>query len=266
MLRLYLRLVGVQLRSKAHYRVSFVFEVLSTAMIVLFEFGSLGLAFERFETLKGWNLAEVAFLYGSVELAFGVMDLLFSGFDPPYFSNLVRKGTFDQLLLRPVNITIQVLGADFAVRRMGKIALGAVIFGTALALNPIQWTVWKVLYLPVVLASMVCFFGGLFIAGAALTFWTVESFETINIFTYGGSLVIAHPMHIYQNWLRGFFTYVLPAIFLNFYPALYILGKPDPLGFPAFAPFLSPFVGLGVLAAALAFWRFGIRHYKSTGS
>jgi ABC-2 type transport system permease protein len=78
--------------------------------------------------------------------------------------------------------------------------------------------------------------------------------------------MMSYPMHIYQDWLRKFFTYVLPAIFLNYYPALYILGKPDPFHMPWFAPFLSPVAGFGVLAAALLFWNYGLRHYQSTGT
>ena len=58
----------------------------------------------------------------------------------------------------------------------------------------------------------------------------------------------------------------MPAILLTYYPALYILGKPDPLGFPAIAPLLSPVAGFGTLAVALGFWRFGLRHYESTGT
>jgi ABC-2 type transport system permease protein len=73
-------------------------------------------------------------------------------------------------------------------------------------------------------------------------------------------------MHIYGDWMRRFFTYIVPAIFLNYYPALYFLDKPDPFNFPFFAPFLSPLVGLMFLGTALAFWRFGRKHYQSTGT
>ncbi len=113
---------------------------------------------------------------------------------------------------------------------------------------------------------MVLFFGGLFIIGATYTFWTVESIEAINILTYGGSFLISHPMHIYQDWMRHFFTFVVPAIFLNFYPTLYFLDKPDPLNFPPYAPFLSPVAGLVMFGVGMAFWRFGRRHYQSTGT
>ena len=265
-LTIYLRLLGVQLRSQLQYRFSFLLDLLATALIVLVEFASIALVFARFGSIQGWSLGEVAFLYGMVEMGFGLMDLLFSGFDPPHFGQAVRRGTFDQLLLRPVNITTQVLGSALELRRLGRIVFGAAIFAYGLQHTAMVWTAAKVLYLPLVLVGMVFFFGGLFMIGATITFWTVDSIEVMNILTYGGSYVISYPMHIYQNWLRGFFTYLVPAIFLNYYPALYFLGRPDPLGYPGFAPFLAPVVGAGMLLLGRAAWRWGIRHYQSTGS
>jgi ABC-2 type transport system permease protein len=136
----------------------------------------------------------------------------------------------------------------------------------AMALLNIHWTADKLIYLPVVIVSLIAFFGGLFIIGSTITFWTVESIEVVNIFTYGGSEMMSYPMHIYPAWLRQFFTFILPAIFLNYYPALYFLNKPDPLGLPAFAPFVAPLAVAAVLAAALLFWNYGLRHYQSTGT
>ena len=263
---LYRRLIGVQLRSQMVYRASFLLDLLAVALSHLAEFGTLALILQRFDGIGGWRIGEVGFLYSMVSTAFGVMDLIFGGFDPSFFGQQVRRGTFDRLLLRPIDITLQVLGSTFALRRLGRIAQGVAIYVIALSLLDVRWTLAKILYLPVVFASLVLFFGALFIIGATITFWTVESIEAVNIFTYGGSEMISYPMHIYQQGLRRFFTYVVPAIFLNYYPALYFLDKPDPLGLPPFAPFLAPVVGIGTMAVALAFWQFGIRHYQSTGT
>ena len=265
-LDLYYRLIGAQIRAQLQYRAAFLVELIGQAMATGVWFLSLVLILQRFESIGGWTLGEVAFLYGMVETAFGAMDMLFSGFDPGFFGRQVRRGTFDQLLLRPVDITLQVLGSEFVLRRLGRILQGAAILAVALALAEIRWTPIKLAYLPVVLASLVCFFGGLFIIGSTITFWTVESIEVINILTYGGSEMMSYPMHIYRDWMRHFFTFVVPGIFLNYYPALFFLDKPDPFGLPPFAPFLSPVAGVGVLAVGLAFWRFGIRHYQSTGT
>ncbi|MEW6716068.1 MAG: ABC-2 family transporter protein [Chloroflexota bacterium] len=265
-LDIYRRLLLLQFRSQMQYRMSFLFYILNTALITTFEFGSLVLVMQRFENIGGWRLGEVAFLYSIVKAVFSLMDMIFSGFDPPYFGRNVRLGTFDQLLLRPVNITVQVLGSRFELHRLGNIILGLVIFVFAMQLTDIQWTWIKLLYLPLVFLGQICFFGGLFILGSTITFWTVDSIETVNIFTYGGSEMIAYPMHIYHQWMRLFFTFIVPAIFLNYYPALYILDKPDLFNMPPFVFFLAPIVGFISLTAASAFWRFGIKHYQSTGT
>ena len=178
----------------------------------------------------------------------------------------VRLGSFDQMLLRPIHITLQVLGSDFVIRRVGRILQGALIFALAINMVNVSWNTAKLIYLPVVLLSQVCFFGGLFIFGATITFWTVESIETINIFTYGGVEMMSYPMQIYPDWMVRFFTFILPAIFLNYYPALFFLDKPDPIGFSPLAYFLAPIAGCSVLVISLAFWRYGIRHYQSTGT
>ena len=263
---IYARLVAVQIRAQLQYRTAFVLEILSSGITLFLFFLSMAFVLQRFGDLGGWKLGELAFLWGTVEFAFGLMDMIFSGFDPSNFGKQVRQGFFDQLLLRPVNITVQVLGSEFILRRLGRIAQGALIFAFALTLADIHWTVGKLLYLPLVIGGLVCFFGGLFIIGATLSFWTVDSIEAMNILTYGGSEMMAYPMHIYPDWLRRTFTYIVPAIFLNYYPALYFLEKTDPLGLSLVWSFVAPLVGIGVLLVALSFWRFGIKHYQSTGT
>lgn len=265
-LDLYRRLLAVQLRSQLQYRVAFLFDVAATGATTIVEFGALVLVFQRFEQIGGWTLAEVAFLYGMVEATLGLANMLFGGFDADVFSEQVRRGSFDQLLVRPVNITVQVLGSQLGLRRLGRVVQGLLIFAGALVWLEISWTPAKVAYLPLVFASLTAFFGGLFVIGATITFWTVQSVEAMNIFTYGGAGMMAYPMHIYQTWLRRFFTFVVPAIFLNYYPTLYILDKADPLNMPPIAPFLAPVVGAGMLGVAMWFWGFGVRYYQSTGS
>jgi ABC-2 type transport system permease protein len=263
---LYFRLISVRIRSQLQYRLSFAFETLGMGLQVYLEFLSLVLVFSRFGSVGGWTLAEVAFLWGLAESAFGTMDLLFSGFDPSYFAGEVQRGRFDQFLLRPMSLPLQMFTAEFILRRVGRISNGLLILAYSIALADIAWTPAKLLYLPVVFVSTVAFFGGLFVLGATFCFWTVESIEVINIFTYGGTAMMSYPMHIYDDWLRRFFLSIVPAGLLVYYPSLFFLGKPDPLGLPPFAPFLAPVAGFGVLALAFGLWNAGVRKYTSTGT
>ncbi len=262
---LYLRLISVTIRSQMQYRLSFLIDVFSTAGLIVIEFVSFAAVLSRFGSLGGWTLGEVAFLYGMVEISFATMDMLFSGFDPASFSQQIRRGVFDQFLLRPAGLALQVFGSEFMLRRLGRLAQGALVLGLGLYLNPVAWTPGKLLYLPIVYVSTTAFFGGLFVVGATTCFWTVEALEAINIFTYGGSAMLSYPMHIYGEWIRRFFTFVIPGALLIYYPALYFLDKPDPFGWPPLLSFLAPLAGFGVLALAFAFWRLGLRHYTSTG-
>ena len=265
-LALYARLIVVQIRAQLEYRLSFVMNLIATTLSTATGFATMALILQRFEGIGGWSLGEIAFLYGMMDAAFGTTELFFAGFDPDTFATFIQRGQLDQLLLRPAHVTLQVLGSSFVLRRLSRIVQGIAIFVVALTLVPIHWTPWKLAYLPVVFFSVILFFGGLYIIGSTSTFWTVQRVEIINVFTYGGSEMMSYPMHIYSRWMRRFFTYILPAIFLNYYPALYFLDKPDPLGMPAFAPFLAPLVGIGLLLVSLAFWRFGLRHYAGTGT
>lgn len=265
-LQLYFRLISIKIRGQLQYRLSFLMEMLSTALISGVSFLTIALILQKFEGIGGWSLAQVAFLYGMVETSFGIMDMVFSGYDPQNFGMQVRLGAFDQILLRPVPVWLQVFGSEFMLRRIGRILQGLVILIFAISNLEIQWTWVKLAFMPVVMVSQVVFFGGLFMIGSAITFWTVESIEVINIFTYGGAEMNAYPMHIYNDWLRNLFTFIIPAIFLNYYPALYILNLPDPLHFPEFSHWLAPVAGFGMLFLGQLFWIFGMKHYQSTGS
>jgi ABC-2 type transport system permease protein len=265
-LTLYRRLLGANIKSQMQYRTSFVLDVFSTALFTLTEFGAFVLVFSQFSSLGGWSLVQVMLLYGMVEFGFGIMDMVFAGFDPPFFGNLIRKGTLDQLLLRPRGLVLQIFGADFTLRRIGRIFLGACILGYALAVNPIVWNLEKALLVLLAVLGMIFYFGALFLVGASIQFWTVESSEAMNVFTYGGGYMMSYPMNIYPEWMRVVFTFIVPAALMNFYPALYVLDKPDPFGLPSGTAFLSPVAGVAMFALALAFWRFGLKHYQSTGT
>lgn len=266
MLTLYFRLISISIRSQMYYRLSFLMDLVTTGLMNGVYFLGLVLILERFGNILGWSLGEIAFLAGMVEMSFAVMDMVFSGFDSDRFSQMVRVGSFDQMLLRPVSITLQVFGSQFWLRRLGKVTEGLAIFIFALAVTSIDWTLLKLLYLPVVFLSQVVAFGALFMIGATITFWTVQSVEAMNILTYGGNELMTYPASIYPGWLRNFFTFIIPFIFLNYLPGVFFLGKPDPLGFPAFAVFLAPLVALGLMVFAAWFWRFGVNHYQSTGT
>ena len=65
--------------------------------------------------------------------------------------------------------------------------------------------------------------------------------------------------------MARFFTFVIPAAFAGYLPALALLGEPDPTGLPAWLLWASPLVALAAAVAAGLVWRSGIRHYVGAG-
>ena len=65
--------------------------------------------------------------------------------------------------------------------------------------------------------------------------------------------------------LARFFTFVIPAAFTGYLPALALLGRPDPTGLPGWLPWASPLArGRGRGRPGCCGGR-GIRHYVGAG-
>jgi ABC-2 type transport system permease protein len=265
---LYRKLIGAQVRSQMQYRSSFVLEAIAQFAGNVLDFVVVIIFFSRMSTLGGWSLPEIGLLYGLSSVAFGLSDMVIAGFDYAYFGpNMVRLGEFDRVLIRPMNVFLQVLTSQFTLKRLGRIGQGLIVLGWALLALDRSWTPLQIGYMIVTIASGVFFFAGLFIFGSGLSFWTVDSLEVMNMATYGGQFLTQYPLTIYGDVLRSFFTFVIPMAFINYYPTLWLLGKSDPLGGPiGLLALLAPFVCVAVFAVGVALWRHGVQHYASTGS
>ena len=75
-----------------------------------------------------------------------------------------------------------------------------------------------------------------------------------------------YPLPIYRTWFRKFFTYIVPLACVNYLPALAILERGDPLGFPIALQWCAPLICVIFLIIALQIWKIGVRYYRSTGS
>jgi ABC-2 type transport system permease protein len=263
-LGLYLLLIRAQAGAQLQYRTSFILQSVGQFLATFTDFILLLLLFQQFPSIAGWTFGEVAFLYGLGGLAFGISDLLCGGFDN--LSRMIRLGTFDRVLTRPVGTFAQVLASDLQIRRSGRIVQGLVVLALAVSWLEISWTAPKVLVMLSAIASGVVIFTAIWVIGAAITFWTVETSEVTNVFTYGGELLVSYPMSIYADGLRRFFTFVVPLAFVSYLPALYILEMPDPLGLPPVLQLCSPIVAVAFLLVARFCWALGVRHYQGTGS
>ncbi len=262
-LRMYLRYVGISIRGQMQYRASFVMSAVAQFVTIATEFLAIWALFDRFGSQKGWSRPEVALFYGIVNIAFSLAETIGRGFDT--FPAVVKAGDFDRLLVRPRSTALQVAGREFQLRG-GRLAQGILVLAWAVTAVGVNWTVARAGLLLATIAGGTCVFLGLFVLQATLSFWTIETLEIMNTVTYGGTETAQYPLDIYRTWFRRFFTFVVPLACVSYLPALAILGRPSPAGTPEALLWLAPLVGVAFLAIALRAWRFGEKHYLSTGS
>ena len=153
---------------------------------------------------------------------------------------------------------VQVLGSDFNLARLTRIGQGLLV--TLLALGEMEVAggrAWVVVRM-ILCSAMI--FAGLFMIGASMCFFTTEGLEVINVFTYGGQRASSYPLTIYPVWMMRFFVLVVPMGCANYLPMMYLTERAG-IGYA-----LTSFAGMAFILPCMVVWRFGVRHYLSTGS
>jgi ABC-2 type transport system permease protein len=260
---IYVKLYRSRIRSQLQYRLSFALQIIGMTGATLLDFLVIVVLFSRLTSLGGWSLWEVAFLYGASYLPFKLADIFVGKIER--LGEWIRTGDFDSVLVRPLGALGQVLTADMDLKQVGGLAQGGAVFGVALAHVDIDWTAGRALMLVVMLVSGFVIFSAVWIATNASAFWLVNVREATNAFTYGGNYLTQFPLDIFATWFRRVFAFLVPMAFINYFPSLYLLGKPSD-SWPDGLQFASPLVALATAGLAAIVWRAGIRHYSSTGS
>jgi ABC-2 type transport system permease protein len=264
-LRLYRRLIGLQVRAQAQYKLNLAMDIATYFLVTSLEFAVVPLVFAAFRTLLGWNIGEVALVYALTSLSFGLAELFGGGIDA--FDETIRRGDFDRVLLRPAGALLQIAASEFRLRRLGRLTEGALVFLFALHLLPhLRWTPLKLVLLPLGAVSGAVVFDAVMLLGATMCFWTVQTTELTNILTYGGREMLSWPLNIYNRTLQRVFLFIVPLAFASYLPTCYLLDRPLPFGLPGAVAFGAPLIALAAALVAARVWRFGVQHYQSTGS
>ena len=258
---LFWRLISVSLRSQMQYPASFLMLSASHFIGTFVDILGIWILFDRFKMVKGWTLPEVGLIYGIVHMGFALAEAFSRGFDT--FSQLVKHGDFDRLLLRPLSPLIQVAVREVHAMRIGRFLQGLVVLiwsSRELSFSLFSTHTLVILFALVGTGSL---FYGLFVIQATIAFWTIETLELMNIATYGSVQTGQYPMSIYDKAFRLVFTVLVPIACVAYYPIATLLHHES---IPLWIGALFPAAGLIFLYCACQFWRLGVRHYRSTGN
>ncbi|MBN2441642.1 MAG: ABC-2 family transporter protein [Spirochaetales bacterium] len=261
---LFFKYIGISIRSQMQYKMSFILQSIGHFFTTFIEMICIILLFQRFGGLLEWTLREVAFLYGMINISFAIAESIGRGFD--LFFEQIKMGLFDRILLRPRGAAFQIAASEMQLTKIGRFLQGLFILLWAALTGEIGWTFPKVMLLLFGISGGTALFYGLFVIQATLSFWSTETLELMNIATYGGTEASQYPIAIYKEWFQKFFTFIIPLACVNFFPMIAIFEKKCPLGSPVWFQWICPLFGFIFLFICLQIWKFGVKHYQSTGS
>ena len=264
-LRLYKKYIYINIKSITTYRSSFILGMIGQ----WFNYGAMILTLYvlilNFNNLDGWTSKEILFLYSFNLIAYAIAASIL--FNP--CRTLGQKlviGEFDASLTKPISPLKYEILTGFSFGYISHLLFSFFILACVMpklniCLN-INWLIISLL----MLISAVMVQVSLLLIGASLSFWIFgkntlsgQLFSTMKIAT-------KYPITIYPNMIQVILTFVLPGAFMNFYPAIVILGKAEASPFGKVIPYCSPIVGVIMMIISLIIWNKGVKQYQSSGT
>lgn len=258
-MKLFLTLFKASFKSQTQYKFDFFISIIGNILGLLGDFIIVAFILIRFKTIDGWQLHEVALMYGIIEFGFGMYRFLGDGFNN--FEVLILSGKFDTLLIRPASALLQVMLQKIDFKRLGMVAQASAV------------GIWGIhrctfisnsfyLYLPLLLLASVILNIQVSIILAATAFWTGKNEDIIILGHYSTRTAAGYPATIYHNIFSHILTFIIPFFTVSYYPLLYYTGKSDNIFY-----LLAPFLGITVMTPiSYIIWNSGIKRYSSTGT
>lgn len=256
---LYLKYFSMHLKAELEYKKAFIIALISKMATSVFSFISIIFLFDKFGNIDGYTFENILICFSISYLGFSTAECFFRAFD--HFDKMISNGEFDRMLVRPKNIILQVLGAEIEFNRVSRTLVALTIFIGVLIREPELLRPDRLLTLILMMIGTIVIYAGLFILKAGITFFTTQSLEIMNIFTDGARDLAQYPLSIYQEWVKNFFTYILPLALVNYFPLLYVIGKSDNKFY-----IILPIVAMLFVIPCYMVWKIGLKKYKSTGS
>ena len=258
-LQLYMHYVSINVRSTMQYKTSFFLMTMGQLLTSFSAFFGIYFMFQRFNSVKGYTYSEVLLCFSIVLLEFSLAEMYARGFD--MFAGIVRRGEFDRVMVRPRSEILQVLGSRFEITRIGRMIQAVITFIYGVTHSGVDWNLSRVITVIFMLIGGSLLFTGLFLVYAALCFFTLEGLEFMNVLTDGGREYGKYPIDVYGKRMMQYATLIVPYTLVQYYPLQFLLGRTDNVLY-----MFLPLLAIVFIVPCYLLWKFGVRHYKSSGS
>jgi ABC-2 type transport system permease protein len=259
----YFRLLSIFYRNSLYtemeYRANFLANLFTSAFWLAFAIMGLHVFFYHRDQIGAWGYYEAMLVVGFFSLFNGFIEALLQ----PNMSRVIeqiRKGTFDFVLIKPVNSQFIASLRHLSIWKLADVAMGLGICTYAMARLALSPTIADLLVAAGFVFCGTVILYSIWLMMVTSAFWFVRIDNISELFTaiYETG---RFPVSVYPSWMRGVLTFVVPIAFITTFPAAAILGRAE-LHLLSVALLLAA----GLFCGCVYFWRFAVRRYSSASS
>jgi ABC-2 type transport system permease protein len=245
-----------QMAYRPHFFMMIAGKVIRIALLLFF-FQAIFLKVDR---VGQWTYDQVLILFATFHVVDYLMSITFHRNLASFLPGKIQTGDLDARMLLPANllffVSFETLDlADFFSFLPSLAFLGYVLYRLGLSFS---WT-QVVCYVGLIVNALVFLYAMMLII-ATTAFWTTQAYGLGRIFD-NLMKIGRYPLDIFDGFARVIFIYVFPLIFIAQLPSEALLKTVS----PAFILYGFGFTAI-CFAAAIAFWRVGLRNYLSVSS
>lgn len=242
------------------YRPSFFLAIIGKVVRMLFLILFFQVIYMYTSVLSGWSFKEIfllAITYLTVE---SVMIITFHRNLSYYLPDYLRKGDFDFLLTKPINLLFYT--SFRIIDLMDSVSAVTIIYLWYYYISYYSLSLSfasSVLYIVFIFCAIVFVFS-LLVVIASTAFWTINA-TGLGRFFENLIHTARFPTSIYRGFLSTLFLYIFPIGFVANVPSEVFLGKANPwyLGYALCFTFVFFFISQKI-------WNLALRRYSSASS
>lgn len=255
---LYQALFKASFISDLEYRANFLSRVFTDILWYLSQILTFEVLFRHTKLIGNWNIEQMRVFLGVVFVADALYMIIFAD-NMDQFSERIRKGDLDLLLVKPINSQFMISLQKAATAMTSNLIMGTswLIF-SILQLPEFSWIrlLWLIVLIPCGLVAMYSI--RFSIAATAVIFTRSENLQFMWYQIYKLGL---RPDHIYFPWMKWLLLTVLPVGLIASVPARALLEEPN---WSLFA-WVITLSGI-LLYLSNKFWKYALRFYSSASS
>ncbi len=258
-LKIYRKLAAAYLKGLMSFKADFILGMFGVLFMNILGILSIVVIFKTIPVLADWNYYELVFMYGyflAISLPFGFF------FERMWhLGECIWMGDFILYYFKPLNILFSFVSEAIDIRIISQTILSFALLiysGTKLQLD---WNILKILFSVLFFTGSSLVFLGMRIASSATAFWTGQNHSIMDFLTKLHDFS-RYPFSIFSKPLQFIFTYILPYVFIAYFPVKILLREDE----FTISWLLTPVVGIIVMAFACFVWSIGVRSYTGTGS